>query len=237
MTEEKNMYGRQLPVPPRTSRGRPIKHRQSLDLRKDRIRVTGLDCADCAEKLEAAIKSVSGVEQVDLNFATGVLTVEHRGAVKNILKAIDHAGYRGILEGARVDEFEIAGLDCADCADKLAKYVAGMPGVSSAKMNFAAAILTVQHTGGPEKIGKAIAGNGYTYKLLNNGEKEESFLRKNRRTISAAVAGAGLAVGMAASFLGLPWYVPLIAFAFAIAPAGSIFSAVRSIRPGHSLPT
>ena len=209
-------------------------------LRKDRIRVTGLDCADCAEKLEAAIKSISGVEQVDLNFATGVLTVEYRGSVKNILKAIDHAGYRGILEGARVDEFEIAGLDCADCADKLAKYVAGMPGVSSAKMNFAAAILTVQHTGGPEKIGKAIAGNGYTYKQLNNGEKEESFLKKNRRTISAAVAGAGLAVGMAASFLGLPWYVPLIAFAFAIAAGGyyifrsAVYSA-RTLTPDMNL--
>jgi Zn2+/Cd2+-exporting ATPase len=209
-------------------------------LRKDRIRIAGLDCADCAEKLAAAVKSVSGVVQVDLNFATGVLTVEHRGAVKNILKAIDVAGYRGTLEGVRVDEFEIAGLDCADCADKLAKYVAGMPGVSSAKMNFAAAILTVQHTGSPEKIGKAIAGNGYTYKLLNNGEKEESFLKKNRRTISAAIAGACLAVGMAASFLGLPWYVPLIAFAFAIAAGGfyifrSALYSARTFTPDMNL--
>jgi len=209
-------------------------------LRNDRIRVAGLDCADCGEKLAAAIKSVPGVEQVDLNFATGVLTVEHRGAVKNILKVIDVAGYRGTIDGTRVDEFEIAGLDCADCADKLAKYVAGMPGVSSAKMNFAAAILTVQHTGGPEKIGKAIAGNGYTYKLLNNGAKEESFLKKNRRTISAVVAGVGLAVGMAASFLGLPWYVPLAAFAFGIVTGGfyifrsAVYSA-RTLTPDMNL--
>jgi Cd2+/Zn2+-exporting ATPase len=210
------------------------------DLRKDRIRLSGLDCADCAEKLGTALKSIPGVEQVDLNFATGVLTVEHRDAMKGILKAIDVAGYRATVEGVRVDEFEIAGLDCADCADKLAKYVAGMPGVTSAKMNFAAAILTVQHTDGPEKIGKAIAGNGYTYRLLNNGRKEESFLRKNRRTISAVVAGIGLAAGMAASFFGLPWYLPVIAFAFAIATGGfyifrSALYSARTLTPDMNL--
>ncbi len=210
------------------------------DLRKDRIRLSGLDCADCASKLETALKSVPGVEQVDLNFATGMLTVEHRGAMKKILKAVEVAGYRATVEGVRTDEFEIAGLDCADCADKLAKYVAGMPGVASAKMNFAAAILTVQHTDGPEKIGKAIAGNGYTYKLLNNGGKEESFLRKNQRTISAAVAGVGLAAGMAASFFGLPWYVPVIAFAFAIATGGfyifrSALYSARTLTPDMNL--
>ena len=216
----------------------PVPGDQSL--RKDRIRLSGLDCADCAEKLAAAVKSVPGVEQVDLNFATGVLTVEHRGAMKKILKAVDVAGYRATVEGVRVDEFEIAGLDCADCADKLAKYVAGMPGVTSAKMNFAAAILTVQHTDGPEKIGKAIAGNGYTYRLLNNGRKEESFLRKNRRTISAVVAGIGLAAGMAASFFGLPWYLPVIAFAFAIATGGfyifrSALYSARTLTPDMNL--
>ncbi len=208
--------------------------------RKDRIRMAGLDCADCAEKLAASLKSIPGVEHVDMNFAAGIVTVEHCGNLKNILKAIDNAGYRATLEGARVDEFEIDGLDCYDCAVKLEKYVAGMPGVSSARMNFAAAILSVEHSAGPEKIGKAISGMGYAYKMLNNGKKEEPFYKKYQRAISAVLAGVGLAAGMAASFFGLPWYVPIIAFAFAIVFGGfyvfrSALYSVKALTPDMNL--
>jgi Cd2+/Zn2+-exporting ATPase len=194
--------------------------------------VAGLDCADCAEKLAAAVKSVPGVERVDLNFTAGLMAVEHRGGAKAVLKAIDSAGYRAWLEGARVDEFEIEGLDCYDCADKLAKYVAGMPGVSSAAMNFAAAILTVEHTTGREKIGKAISGMGYTYRALDSGIKAEPFFRKHRRAVSAALSGLGLFTGMAASFFALPWFIPYVCFTFAIVAGGFyIFrSALYSLR-------
>ncbi len=199
-----------------------------------------MDCTDCAEKLSASLKAIPGVEQVDLNFATGVLAVEHRGEMKKILKAIDAAGYRASLEGVRADEFEIQGLDCYDCAVKLEKYIAGMPGVSSARMNFAAAILTVEHNSDPAKIGKAISGMGYTYKLLSNGRTEEPFLRKHRRIVSAAVSGVGLAAGMAASFLGFPWYVPIFAFAFAIAAGGfyifrSALYSAKALTPDMNL--
>ncbi|MGA9140480.1 MAG: HAD-IC family P-type ATPase, partial [Methanocella sp.] len=208
--------------------------------RKDRIRISGMDCADCAEKLAASLKAIPGIEQADLNFATGILTVEHRGEMKKILKAIDGAGYRASIEGVRTDEFEIEGLDCYDCAVKLEKYVAGMPGVSSARMNFAAAILTVEYSGDVDKIGKAIAGMGYTYKLLGNGQKEEPFILKHRRTLSALVAGVGLVTGTAASFLGFPWYVSIAAFAFAIAAGGfyifrSALYSARALTPDMNM--
>ncbi|HUL62895.1 MAG TPA: cation transporter, partial [Methanocella sp.] len=199
-----------------------------------------MDCADCADKLVIAVRAVPGVETADLNFAAGILTVEHCGELAPILKAVDQAGYRAALEGARADEFEISGLDCYDCARKLEKYVAGMPGVSSAHMNFAAAILTVVHTGDAAKIGGAISGNGYAYKLLSGGRKEEPFFARHRRTISAVVSGIGLAAGMAAGLLGLPWYVPVAAYAFAIAAGGfyvfrsAVYSA-RTLTPDINL--
>jgi Zn2+/Cd2+-exporting ATPase len=199
-----------------------------------------MDCTDCAEKLAAALKAIPEVERADLNFATGVLTIEHRGGMKKILTAIDVAGYRAAVEGARTDEFEISGLDCYDCAVKLEKYVSGMPGVSSARTNFAAAILTADHTSDPEKIGKAITGSGYSYKLVSNGRKEESFFARHRRTVSALVAGVGLAAGMAAGFLSLPWYVPVAAFAFAIVAGGfyifrSALYSAKALTPDTNL--
>ncbi len=230
----------QCHLPEQGEQGSPAEGAASGECRKDRIRISGMDCADCAEKLSSSIKAIPGVEQADLSFATGILTVEHRGEMKKILKAIDVAGYRATIEGARTDQFEITGLDCYDCATKLEKYVAGMPGVSSARMNFAAAILTVEHTSDPEKIGKAISGSGYSYKLLSNGRKEEPLFTKHRRTISAVLAGIGLAAGIAAGFLGLPWYVPIAAFAFGIVAGGfyifrSALYSARTLTPDMNL--
>lgn len=53
----------------------------------------GLDCADCAAKLEKRIASVSGVESVSLNFSTSRMKVSHTVSVDVILRAIKESGY------------------------------------------------------------------------------------------------------------------------------------------------
>ncbi|CAJ36988.2 putative Cd(2+)-translocating P-type ATPase [Methanocella arvoryzae MRE50] len=139
-----------------------------------------------------------------------------------------------------VHTFEIRGLDCADCAAKLEKYVSEMPGVARAALNFSTAVLTVEHSTPVAEIGKAISGMGYTYKLQGNGSPKESFLRKYRKILSTAASGIGLAAGMAASFLGLPWYVPTLCFAFAIVTGGfyifrSALYSLKSLTPDMNL--
>lgn len=208
--------------------------------RTDRIRIKGLDCADCAESLMKSIRMAGGVEKADLNFSAAMLTVEHHGSLNDIIKLISDAGYEASFDGTRTDSFEIEGMDCADCAVKLERYLAGMPGVTCARVNFAAALLTVEHTTGKDKIEKAISGMGYTYKTVGNGKKEEPFYRKHRRTVSAALAGIGLLSGMAATFLALPWFIPYLCFAFAILAGGfyvfrSAIYSLRAITPDMNL--
>lgn len=213
---------------------------QPRELRRDRIVVKGLDCADCAAKMANSVKSVNGVIKADLNFNTGVLTVEHTGSLQEILSVIKESGFGAALDGVRVHLFEIKGLDCADCAAKLKKYVAGMPGVIKAELNFSTAILTVEHSGDPKKIGKAILGMGYTYEMKENGLKKESFFRKHRRIISALASGVFLGAGMAAGFIALPWYIPLACFIISIITGGfyvfrsAVYSA-RSFTPDMNL--
>ena len=40
------------------------------------LRVEGLDCANCALKIERAVSALDGVERAGLNFATGALRIE-----------------------------------------------------------------------------------------------------------------------------------------------------------------
>lgn len=43
---------------------------------KQVFRIEGLDCANCAAKLERKISKLPGVEDVSLNFLTGKLSLE-----------------------------------------------------------------------------------------------------------------------------------------------------------------
>ena len=57
------------------------------------FRLTGLDCADCAAKLETRLKAMDGVRDVRLNFATAKLTLSHTIPADAILEIIKEAGY------------------------------------------------------------------------------------------------------------------------------------------------
>ena len=43
---------------------------------KKKFRVEGVDCADCAAKMEDGIKKIDGVKSAKLNFLTEKLTIE-----------------------------------------------------------------------------------------------------------------------------------------------------------------
>lgn len=56
--------------------------------------VSGMDCPDCAAKVENTISGLSGVEQVELNFNVGKIEVSHKTDEKLINKAITSHGYK-----------------------------------------------------------------------------------------------------------------------------------------------
>lgn len=61
------------------------------------IRVSGMDCADCAANIKKRIKTIPGVETANINFAAAKITVRHKGPVAEILEAIKELGYQGQL--------------------------------------------------------------------------------------------------------------------------------------------
>lgn len=55
--------------------------------------ISGLDCADCAAKLEQQLVGLTGVVKVSLNFGAAKLTVEHVGASNAIMDVVEGHGY------------------------------------------------------------------------------------------------------------------------------------------------
>ena len=68
------------------------------------IRIGGMDCADCAAKLEKRVNANPQVERVMLNFGAAKLEVTHRGSAAEIIDIIEEQGYHARLEGTRTNE-------------------------------------------------------------------------------------------------------------------------------------
>lgn len=66
--------------------------------------VKELDCIDCANKFEKAIRFTPGVIRASLNFTVGKLTVEHTCPVEGIVKAAHGIGYTIKITGSQQKE-------------------------------------------------------------------------------------------------------------------------------------
>jgi Cu+-exporting ATPase len=143
--------------------------------------LTGMSCASCAAKIEKALKSAPGVISASVNFASEKATVEYdpsKTGAGTLAAAVREAGY-GVLTSRLT--LSIGGMSCASCAAKIEKALAGVPGVMSASVNFAAEEATVEYLpteAGLDAIKAAVTGLGY--KVIEAGGGEDALQKKER---------------------------------------------------------
>lgn len=143
----------------------------SANLINSTFRIDGLDCADCAAKLEKGIRRLPGVRDAQVNFAAAKLKVVYDKTlleVAQITKTVSGFGYSAAMlqaaqdaPGYHMSVFRIEGMDCADCAAKLEKKLAALAGVRTATVNFGAGKLSVEHDLSDTDIIKAVQQAGY----------------------------------------------------------------------------
>lgn len=120
--------------------------------RHENLAIGGLDCADCARTLEAAVRRLEGVLWVSANFAASTLAVEYDGerlSRQAILTRVRSLGY-AVETSPPPNEmvFEVDGLDCADCALHLEEALSRTPGVAQVSVDFTLARLRVTPSDG-----------------------------------------------------------------------------------------
>ena len=69
--------------------------------------IIGMDCADCAAKLEKHISRVPGVENANVNFGASKVTVTHNGQTAEILSTIEKMGYSGKVDDRFNESFRV----------------------------------------------------------------------------------------------------------------------------------
>ncbi len=127
------------------------EERHHVTSRTRRFAINGLDCADCAAKLEGQLEKISGIENVSISFMNSTLMFDCEEAdaarieqeVRDITAREEPEAEIIPMAAGRNYQFRIHNIDCADCAMKLARKAEKIPGVIAADADFMHEILNV----------------------------------------------------------------------------------------------
>src|SRR5688500_16483369 len=217
----------------------------------EKLRLSGMDCADCAISIERSISSMPGVESAQVSFATSTADVRYdpstvkREAIVERISAlgdnVESTARKGSLE------YTLEGMDCGDCAITIEKAVTALPGVASASVNFGSARLSVVPTGGSapgldEAISHKVGEAGYRATPLATRSPlvREPFWKRERRVLTTVLGVAFSLVAFALSFTDASRLVVNILFAATVVVSGFGFAragllAARSRRADMNL--
>jgi P-type Cu+ transporter len=148
----------------------------SNEIKETTLQITGMTCAACATRIEKGIKKMEGVKEANVNLALEKSTIKYDPEVvsePDFQKKIQSLGYDVVKEKV---EFNITGMTCAACANKIEKRLNKLEGVEKATVNLALETAVVEYN--PEQVTipemkEAIKKLGYTLeqKKENAGEQ------------------------------------------------------------------
>jgi P-type Cu+ transporter len=148
----------------------------SNEIKETHLQIIGMTCAVCATKIEKGLKKMDGVKDANVNLALEKSTIKYDPEVvseQDFQKKIQSLGY-DVVKGKA--EFDLTGMTCAACANKIEKRLNKFDGVEKATVNLALETAVVEYN--PEQVSvtemkEAIKKLGYTLeqKKENAGEQ------------------------------------------------------------------
>ncbi len=193
-------------------------------MNKETVKISGMTCAACANRIEKAIGKLEGVLKASVNFAAEKLLVEYdnqKVSLDKIRETIEKIGYGVVDEGRRKTVIiPIEGMTCAACANRIERALGKTEGILNASVNFATEKATVEYD--PQiirlsAIRQVIEKTGYkALSIEKKASVDEDKLRKEKeiRTlrrkfiISAIFAAPLLYLAMVPMISWLPFPIP-----------------------------
>lgn len=180
--------------------------------KKITVKISGMECAACAARIERQLKKTAGVAEAAVNLAAEKATVHYDSEQVNadqLIHTIVDLGYRVPTE--RVD-LQISGMSCAACSARVERALSGLDGVLKANVNLAMERGTVEYNPAQlslAEIKRTVADAGYRAEEVVGGlggdrEKLERE-RETRRQMILLVMSAVLSLPMLTMMFG-EWF-------------------------------
>ncbi|MES5395769.1 heavy metal translocating P-type ATPase [Bacillus amyloliquefaciens] len=147
------------------------------------IQVGGMTCAACASRIEKGLKRMDGVNEASVNLALETSNISYQpdkieaSAIKD---KIEKLGYQVVTEKAN---FQIEGMTCAACANRIEKRLNKIEGVVSAPVNFALETVTVEYNPKevtPKELKETVAKLGYRLEDKEAGGQDGGLSQKEK---------------------------------------------------------
>ena len=157
-------------------------------MQQQNMKINGMTCAACAQRIEKITAKLPGVSQASVNFAAEKLAItfdEQQITPQQIQNAVSNAGYEAIAETSDKEiTIPIGGMTCAACSQRIEKVVGRMEGVSSSTVNLATEKATIKYNPSLVRISQikaAISKLGYTpLETQSASAVDEDKLRKQK---------------------------------------------------------
>ncbi|MBU8771605.1 heavy metal translocating P-type ATPase [Cytobacillus oceanisediminis] len=114
------------------------------------LKIAGMTCAACATRIEKGLKKIDGVEDANVNFALEKTNIKYdpdKTGTAKFKEKVESLGYNVVSEKV---EFDITGMTCAACANKIEKRLNKLDGVEKAGVNYAIETVLVEYN--PEQV-------------------------------------------------------------------------------------
>ncbi|EQB36314.1 ATPase P [Virgibacillus sp. CM-4] len=165
--------------------------------------ITGMTCAACSNRVEKVLNKMDGVE-AQVNLTTEKATVDYdseKASIEEITKKIENTGYDVLTEKA---EFDVFGMTCAACSNRIEKVLNKQDGVKLATVNLTTESATVEYNAGlvdQKALIEKIRNVGYDAKPKAEASekqthKEKELKHQKTKLIISAVLALPLLVTM-----------------------------------------
>lgn len=210
--------------------------------------IEGMTCAACSNRIEKVLNKIDGVE-AQVNLTTERATVhydEDKLSLSDISERIDKLGYQ--VRPAHA-EFDITGMTCASCSNRIEKVLNKQPAIQNATVNLSTEVATVDYYPGnmdESDIIERIKKLGYDATLKSEEQsdrKENELRRKKYKLILAAVLSLPLLLTMLTHLFGIhlphifmnPWFQFAFAFPVQFIIGWQFYTgAYKSLRSGSA---
>ena len=210
--------------------------------------IEGMTCAACSNRIEKVLNKMDGVE-AQVNLTTERATVhydEDKLSLSDISERIDKLGYQ--VRPAHA-EFDITGMTCAACSNRIEKVLNKQPAIQNATVNLSTEVATVDYYPGnmdESDIIERIKKLGYDATLKSEEQsdrKENELRRKKYKLILAALLSLPLLLTMLTHLLGIhlphifmnPWFQFAFAFPVQFIIGWQFYTgAYKSLRSGSA---
>lgn len=115
-------------------------------MKKASMKIEGMSCSACANRIERIVNKLDGVEKGAVNFAAETLVLEYdESAIElgQVEAAIEKAGFK-VKKNIKDYTFKVEGMTCSACANRVERVTQKIEGVELAVVNFATEKLTIK---------------------------------------------------------------------------------------------